>query len=496
MMDFVAQMRWKPRRICMEVKRDGYNDCPLSPRFPMNATNPPSRWLPLLMAISIFMQMLDATILNTALPTIAADLHVSPLNMQSAVIPYALTVALLIPASGYLADRFGTKKTFIIALVVFMLGSLLCAFATNLPMLVGARIIQGMGGAIIMPVPRLAMLKVYEKAQLINAINYALMPALIGPILGPIVGGYLVQYASWHWIFLINIPFGIIGILCAIPIMPDVYGNVARFDGRGFLLIATTATGLTLALEIAPHGGTNLPWALLLGVLSCASGLAYLRHARRSDHPIFPINLILVRTFRIGLIGNLASRLGIGAMPFLLPLLYQLAFGYSASLSGWLMTPTVVGAILSKPFVKPVIDRFGYRRTILTNTCLLGMLMMSVAIPPQHTPLWIWVTLLFVIGLGNSLQFTAMNTLSIADLRPDQNSSGNSLLSVNMQLSTSFGIAIGALLLKTFSLDGISHGDLHTAFRYTFVAVGSITFASALIFSRLHENDGAALLSR
>ena len=306
----------------MEDKRDGYNDRPLSPRFPMNATNPPSRWLPLLMAISIFMQMLDATILNTALPTIAADLHVSPLNMQSAVISYALTVALLIPASGYLADRFGTKKTFIIALVVFMLGSLLCAFATNLPMLVGARIIQGMGGAIIMPVPRLAMLKVYEKAQLINAINYALMPALIGPILGPIVGGYLVQYASWHWIFLINIPFGIIGILCAIPIMPDVYGNVARFDGRGFLLIATTATGLTLALEIAPHGGANLPWALLLGVLSCASGLAYLRHARRSDHPIFPINLILVRTFRIGLIGNLVSRLGIGAMPFLLPLLY------------------------------------------------------------------------------------------------------------------------------------------------------------------------------
>jgi len=229
----------------MEDKRDGYNDRPLSPRFPMNATNPPSRWLPLLMAISIFMQMLDATILNTALPTIAADLHVSPLNMQSAVISYALTVALLIPASGYLADRFGTKKTFIIALVVFMLGSLLCAFATNLPMLVGARIIQGMGGAIIMPVPRLAMLKVYEKAQLINAINYALMPALIGPILGPIVGGYLVQYASWHWIFLINIPFGIIGILCAIPIMPDVYGNVARFDGRGFLLIATTATGFS-----------------------------------------------------------------------------------------------------------------------------------------------------------------------------------------------------------------------------------------------------------
>ena len=462
----------------------------------MNTTNPPSRWLPLLMAISIFMQMLDATILNTALPTIAADLHVSPLNMQSAVISYALTVALLIPASGYLADRFGTKKTFIIALVVFMLGSLLCALATNLPMLVGARIIQGMGGAIIMPVPRLALLKVYEKKQLINAINYALMPALIGPILGPLVGGYLVQYASWHWIFLINIPFGIIGILCAIPIMPDVYGDKPRFDLRGFLLIAMTATGLTLALEIAPHSTANLPWAGALAALSLASAYAYLRHARRSDHPLFPLNLILVRTFRIGLTGNLVSRLGIGAMPYLLPLFYQVAFGYSASLSGWLMTPTVVGAIVAKPFVKGVIDRYGYRRTILANTCLLGLLMMAVALPPQGTPIWAWVVLLFITGLGNSLQFTAMNTLSIADLRPDQNSSGNSLLSANQQLSTSFGIAIGALLLKTFSLDDISHGDLHTAFRYTFVAVGGITFASALIFTRLHQNDGAALLTR
>ena len=462
----------------------------------MNTTNPPSRWLPLLMAISIFMQMLDATILNTALPTIAADLHVSPLNMQSAVISYALTVALLIPASGYLADRFGTKKTFIIALVVFMLGSLLCALATNLPMLVGARIIQGMGGAIIMPVPRLALLKVYEKKQLINAINYALMPALIGPILGPLVGGYLVQYASWHWIFLINIPFGIIGILCAIPIMPDVYGDKPRFDLRGFLLIAMTATGLTLALEIAPHSTANLPWAAALAALSLMSAYAYLRHARRSDHPLFPLNLILVRTFRIGLTGNLVSRLGIGAMPYLLPLFYQVAFGYSASLSGWLMTPTVVGAIVAKPFVKGVIDRYGYRRTILANTCLLGLLMMAVALPPQGTPIWAWVVLLFITGLGNSLQFTAMNTLSIADLRPDQNSSGNSLLSANQQLSTSFGIAIGALLLKTFSLDDISHGDLHTAFRYTFVAVGGITFTSALIFTRLHQNDGAALLTR
>ena len=428
-------------------------------------TPAPSRWLPLLMAISIFMQMLDATILNTALPTIATDLGVSPLNMQSAVISYALTVALLIPASGYLADRFGTKKTFIIALVVFMLGSLLCALATSLPMLVGARIIQGMGGAIIMPVPRLAILKVYEKERL---------------------------NASWHWIFLINIPFGILAILFAIPIMPDVYGKTTRFDTIGFLLIAGMATALTLALEIAPHG--ELLAAAVLILLALAGGLTYLRHSRRCDYPLFPVSLILVRTFRIGLAGNLVSRLGIGAMPFLLPLFYQLALGYDASSAGWMMVPTVVGTIIAKPFTKAVIARYGYRRITITNTQLLGLMMMAVALPPPGTPAWVWVVLLFITGFGNSLQFTAMNTLAIADLRPDQNSAGNSLLAVNQQLATGFGIAIGALLLKTLSLPAVSHGELYIAFRYTFAAVGLITFTSSAVFARLHSQDGERLL--
>ena len=275
--------------------------------------------------------------------------------------------------------------------------------------------------------------------------------------------------------------------------MPDVYGDT-RFDASGFVLIAITATGLTLALEIAPHGGANLPWALLLAVLSLASALAYLRHARRSDHPLFPVSLILVRTFRIGLAGNLVSRLGIGAMPFLLPLFYQLALGYDASSAGWMMVPTVVGTIIAKPFTKAVIARYGYRRITITNTQLLGLMMMAVALPPPGTPAWVWVVLLFITGFGNSLQFTAMNTLAIADLRPDQNSAGNSLLAINQQLATGFGIAIGALLLKTLSLPAVSHGDLYIAFRYTFAAVGLITFTSSAVFARLHSQDGERLL--
>ena len=213
----------------------------------------PSRWLPLLLAIAIFMQMLDATILNTALPNIAADLDESPLDMHSAVVVYTLTVALLIPLSGYLADRFGTRNVFVGSMAVFIAGSLLCAAAQNLPMLVVARMVQGVGGSMLAPVPRLTIIRVYEKSQLLNAINYAVMPVLIGPIFGPPVGGYLVEYASWHWIFLLNVPIGLIGIAAALKIMPNVKGVRVPFDTMGFLMFASAACALIMAVEVISH---------------------------------------------------------------------------------------------------------------------------------------------------------------------------------------------------------------------------------------------------
>lgn len=459
----------------------------------MTARSAPSKYLPMLLAVAIFMQMLDTTILNTALPKMAAGLNESPLNMQSAVIAYVLTLALLIPLSGYLVDRFGTRNVFVTAMGLFMTGSLLCAAAPNLPMLVLARVVQGLGGSMLAPVPRLTLMRVYEKSQLLNAINYAVMPALIGPILGPLVGGYLVEYASWHWIFLINLPIGALGIWLALKVMPNIKGEKGRFDMVGFLLFAAAACALSLSVEIITHPGALL-FSVLLAVFGAVALWLYREHAKRDEAPIYAGHLLQVRTFRIGLGGNLASRLGISSAPFLLALMFQVALGFSASLSGWLVAPMALASLLVKPLIKPIMTRFGYRKVLIGNTRILGLLIAAVALPPADAPLWVWVALLFGIGLCNSIQFSAMNTLTIADLRPYQTGSGNSLMAVNQQLAMGFGIALGALMLQWFSRSSLAGGNLHTAFRCTFAATGAITFVSGLIFARLHRSDGQNLV--
>ncbi|PSJ80821.1 MFS transporter [Neisseria iguanae] len=452
----------------------------------------PSRWLPLLMAIAIFMQMLDVTILNTALPKIAGDLNESPLNMQIAVIVYTLTVALLIPLSGYLVDRFGTKSVFLGSISMFMFGSLLCAAAPNLPMLVLARAVQGIGSSMLVSVPRLTMLRVYEKSQLLNAFNYAVMPALIGPVLGPLLGGYLVEYASWHWIFLLNLPIGFIGLIVGRKIMPNVKGGEAALDLGGFLMFAAAACALTLSVEIVFHDNAA-PFSLLLAASSAVLMWLYYRHAKTAPNPIYAGHLFKVRTFRLGLTGNLLSRLGISSVPFLLPLLFQVAFGYSASLSGWLIAPVALASLLVKPVIKPIMARFGYRNVLIWNTRILGVLIMLLSIPGEHAPMAVWVALLLLMGTCNSIQFSSMTTLTIADLRGYQTGSGNSLMAVNQQLAISLGIAVGALMLQVWTKSSIGQADLHAAFRFTFVGAGLITLISSLIFNRLHVSDGQNL---
>ncbi|MCP1660695.1 MFS transporter [Neisseria perflava] len=454
-----------------------------------NTSVKPSRWLPVLLAVAIFMQMLDATILNTALPAIAKDLNESPLNMQSAVIVYSLTVALLIPLSGYLVDRFGTKKVFLYAIAVFMAGSLLCAVAPNLTALVVARAVQGVGGSMLVPVPRLTILRVYDKSQLLNAINYAVMPALIGPVLGPLVGGYLVEYATWHGIFLLNLPIGLIGLLLGLKIMPDVRGERSVLDLGGFLLFASAACALTLAVDIISHPN-SAKFSLLMACGGAALLWLYARHAKTHPNPLYAGNLFQVRTFRLGLSGNLFSRLGISSVPFLLPLLFQVAFGYNASLSGWLLVPIALASLLVKPAIKPMMARFGYRRVLVWNTRLLAVLIILLAAPGAQTPAWLWVVLLFAMGTCNSVQFSAMNTLTLADLRGYQTGSGNSLMAVNQQLAIGLGIAVGALMLQLWTKSSIGQANLHTAFRLTFLGIGLITLASSFIFSRLHTSDG------
>lgn len=453
------------------------------------STEKTKKILPLILATAIFMQMLDSTILNTTLPSIARELNESPLDMQNAIISYVLTLAVFMPVSGFLADKFGTKKVFLSAIVIFALGSLFCALSGNLTMLVISRVIQGVGGSMMTPVGKLALIKTFEKSQLMKAMNFAIIPALIGPVLGPLVGGYMVDYLSWHWIFLINIPFALVGFTLGSKFMPDYHSEITDFDLKGFLIFAGASLMLSVALEM--FGNTvHITPVLLIFICGFLLLYFYYRHAKKDNNPIFPLNLFQVRTFRVGILGNLATRLGISSVPLLLPLMIQMAFGQSAVVSGWIVAPMALTAMFGKSSVISILNKFGYRRTLMVNTFIIGIIIISLAMPGIHTSIYWFIPLLALLGFFNSIQFTSMNTISIADLRNSQTSSGNSLVSVNQQLAIGFGVAFGLIVLKFFENSDLIKGGLHNAFRYTFMTIGLLTIMSGFVFRRLHFRDG------
>lgn len=448
------------------------------------------RFLPLILATSIFMQMLDSTILNTSLPAIAEELNESPLNMQNAIIAYVLTLALFMPVSGFLADRFGTRKVFIFSLIMFSIGSIFCAISQTLTQLVLSRVVQGLGGSLMTPVGRLALIKTYDKDELLVAMNYAIIPALIGPVLGPLVGGYLVDYLSWHWIFLINIPIGIIGVFLGLRFMPNYKGVSNFFDLKGFFIFASASLLLSISLEFLGTAKHVTPVLLVL-IFGFLMFYFYYRHARKTENPIFPLDLFQVRTFRIGIVGNLLTRLGISSIPLLIPLLIQVAYGQTAVVSGWIVAPMALTAMFGKRAVIKILNNVGYRRTLRINTAIIGILIMCFAIPGISTSIYWFIPIVAILGFFNSIQFTAMNSLAIADLRVKQASSGNSLLSVNQQLAIGFGIAFGLLVLKIFEKQtNLIQGEIHNAFRYTFLVMGLLTILSSFVFRRLHYRDG------
>lgn len=452
--------------------------------------------LPLILATAIFMQMLDSTILNTSLPSIAKDLNESPLDMQNAIISYVLTLAVFMPVSGFLADKFGTRKVFIFSLILFSLGSLLCSLSQSLTHLVISRVVQGVGGSLMTPVGKLALIKTFDKNELVKAMNYAIVPALIGPVLGPLVGGYMVDYFSWHWIFLINIPMGIIGIILGLKFMPNYTSKVLDFDLKGFLIFAGASLLLSIALELFGNS-TNVTPVLLAFTSGFLLLYFYYKHAKKDDHPIFPLNLFQVRTFRVGILGNLATRLGVSAVPLLVPLMVQVAYQQTAVTSGWIVAPMALTAMFGKSFVIKILNRFGYKRVLMTNTFIIGVLICCLAIPSIHSSIFWYVPILAMMGFFNSIQFTSMNTISIADLRNFQTSSGNSLVSVNQQLAIGFGVAFGLIILKLFENNAeIVKNGVHQAFRYTFIVVGSLTILSSLVFRRLHILDGNNMKSQ
>ena len=452
-----------------------------------------ARVLPWLVAIAFFMQTLDGTILNTALPSMARDLAEDPLRMQGVVIAYMLTVALLIPASGWLADRFGTRRIFFSALMLFTLGSLLCAMSTSFNQLVVARVVQGVGGALMLPVGRLVVLRAYPRSEFVRVMTFIALPGMVGPLIGPTLGGWLVEYASWHWIFLINLPVGLIGCFAASRFMPDLKSpERIRFDSFGFLLFGGAMVLITIALE--GLGEMQMPHArvLLLLVIGSACLTAYWLRAGHVDKPLFSPTLFHTRSFAVGIFGHLFARLGSGALPFLLPLLLQVALGYSPAQAGMTMIPLAVGAMLIKPLAKPLIDRFGYRRILIGNTLLLGSLIASLATIDGQTPAALMLVHLSLIGMVNSMQFTAMNTVTLVGLSQQNASSGNSLLSVVVQLSMSLGVASAGALLGGFTEPGADGAAVLQAFHLTFLCVGAMSLMAASLFFQLDSKQAMA----
>ena len=443
--------------------------------------------LPWIAAMAFFMQALDATILNTALPAIAHSLGHSPLAMQSAVISYTLTVAMLIPVSGWLADRFGTRRVFIFAVTLFTLGSLLCALSPTLSVLVASRVLQGIGGAMLLPVGRLAVMRSVPREDFLRAMSFIAIPALVGPLIGPTLGGWLVEIASWHWVFLINLPIGVIGFIAAMKIMPDHYASHrTRFDLRGYIMLAFAMVVLSLALDGISGLGTPHALIMLMTVAGLAALVGYWLHAANSTAPLFSLELFRVPSYRIGILGNLFSRIGSSAMPMLIPLLLQVGLGLGPMHAGLMMVPVAAAGMVSKQLAVKLVERYGYRRVLMINTVLVGFAMASFILmdPGQHL-VWRLVQLAF-FGAVNSLQFTVMNTVTLRDLDREYASSGNSLLSMVMMLAAGFGAAAAGSLLAAFGTHLDGHGAT-AALHATFICVGAITLTSTMIFWQLPD---------
>ncbi|MCW4857939.1 multidrug transporter subunit MdtD [Enterobacter mori] len=448
--------------------------------------------LPWIAAMAFFMQALDATILNTALPAIAQSLNRSPLAMQSAIISYTLTVAMLIPVSGWLADRFGTRKIFMLAVTLFTLGSLACALSTSLTELVIFRVLQGIGGAMMMPVARLALLRAYPRSELLPVLNFVTMPGLVGPILGPVLGGVFVTWASWHWIFLINIPIGVAGLFYARKYMPDFTTPRRSFDMGGFFLFGLSLVLFSSGMELFGEKivATWMALSIILGGILLF--LLYIRHARRHPTPLISLGLFNTRTFSVGIAGNIASRLGTGCVPFLMPLMLQVGFGYPALIAGCMMAPTAMGSILAKSTVTLVLRWFGYRKTLVGVTVFIGLMIAQFSLQSAALPVWMLILPLFVLGMAMSTQFTSMNTITLADLTDENASSGNSVLAVTQQLSISLGVAVSAAVLRFY--EGFDSANTVEQFHYTFITMGALTVVSALVFMLLKPKDGRNLI--
>jgi EmrB/QacA subfamily drug resistance transporter len=468
---------------------------------PVQALSPPvlsdaaQRLLPWIIAVAFFMESLDTTILNTAVPAIAAALRVAPLSMKSVLASYTLSLAVFIPISGWMADRFGTRAVFASAIGVFTLGSFLCGISTNIHLLVAFRILQGFGGAMMVPVGRLTMVRSFAKSELVRAMSFVAIPGLIGPMLGPIAGGLIVGYFHWRLIFFVNIPIGLIGLYLVYKHLPDYREHTDPLDIVGLILFGAGVALLSYVLEVFGEHTLSTMEIVGLLVLSLCLLAGYGLHATQTAHPLLRLVLFRIRTFRAAVSGSFLTRLGIGGIPFLFPLLYQVGLGFTPIQSGLLMMPQAFAAMSLKMTMPKILARFGYRFVLISNTIIIGVLILLFSTIGLGTPVWLIVTMVFCYGFFTSLQYTSMNTLVYADISEEEASAASSIASTMQQMSISFGVASASLVTAFFLPDRFRSNPaqfIHGIHR-AFYVLGGMTVLSTIVFRELKRGDGNAV---
>jgi len=449
-----------------------------------------------LVATTFFMETLDSTVIATALPKMAEDFGVSPVDVGIGITAYLLTLATLIPISAWLADRFGTRNIFTIAIIIFTASSILCGLSESLWFFTLSRVLQGVGGALMVPVGRIIVLRNTKTEDIIRAVGLITWPGLIGPVVGPAIGGFLTSYASWHWIFFINVPIGIIGIyLSWVLIEPFKEQNQKPLDYWGFLYTGTSLSSLIYAIELSRKIQETQIACVSFVILGLITGVFSIRHLKRAENPMIDLSLFSIPTFSITMWVGLWIRTALSAIPFLIPLYLQVGLGIDPFIAGLLVLSVFIGNLVMKAFTTPMLNRFGFKKLMTINGYLVILSFLACALITKDTPFWMMALILFMNGLFRSLQFTSINTLSLADVPKPQMSSASALASTAMQISMALGIAVGSLILTLASL--INQGDaqmpLIQDFRLAFVLITLLPICSLWNLRMLSKDAGNSL---
>ncbi|WP_144109235.1 MFS transporter [Paraburkholderia sp. BCC1886] len=454
-------------------------------------------WLPYIVAATFFMEYLDTTVIATALPQMAHSFGVGPNSLSLGMTAYMLALAIFIPVSGWVADRCGSRTVFFSAIGVFTVASVLCGLSQNVAEFTAARLLQGIGGAMMVPVGRLIVVRSTEKSKMMQAISTITWPAIAAPVIGPPVGGFITTYASWRWIFLLNVPFGLAAMAIALAMVPNLRGSERKpLDIVGLLLSAASLTAILYGAELASQVGES-PWvAGALIVVGLLLGVVAFRHAKRHPHPLIDVSTLKIPTFSVTVVTGSFTRIGIGAVPYLMPLLFQLGFGLSAFKSGLLLLASAVGNLGMKALTTRILQRYGFRMVSIVDVAVAGISIVACGLLTPDVPLLLVLFVVFVYGVTRSMQFSTLATLAYADVAPSQMSGASTLWSAAAQMTIGLGIAFGAVSLRAAAfLNGENTGRLFTLadFRLAFLCAGVLTLISVLGYVGLAHDAGQSI---